>query len=132
MRVTWYDLDKAANASDHSVIPSIPNYPDYIPSDILQDCLGRVSEADINIFMKEKPELSKEDIIEKLPGWLRDQYKAFLPQLANEMPPRCAWDHKIELLPGKESPSFKNRPLSPSELCVVRKWLDENLSKGFI
>ena len=55
-----------------------------------------------------------------------------MPYLANELPPRRAWIHKIELLPGKEPPSFKNRPLSPSELRVVRKWLDENLSKGFI
>jgi hypothetical protein len=108
MKVTWDDLDRAANIPDHPVALSIPDLPDYTPSNIPQDYLGRVSKANINTFMKEKPELSKEDIIVKLPDWLRDQYELFLPYLANELPPRRAWDHKIELLPGKEPPSFKN------------------------
>ena len=56
----------------------------------------------------------------------------FLARKANELPPRRAWDHKIDLIPGKEPPYQKNRPLSPPELRVVRKWLDDNLDKGFI
>jgi hypothetical protein len=35
-------------------------------------------------------------------------------------------------MPGKEPPYQKNRPFSPPELRVVRKWLDDNLTKGFI
>ncbi|RAL62606.1 hypothetical protein DID88_004453 [Monilinia fructigena] len=68
----------------------------------------------------------------KLPLWLQDKLPAFLPRHADTLPPRRAWDHKIELMPGKEPPYFKNRPLSPLELEVVRKWIDDNLSKGFI
>ena len=35
-------------------------------------------------------------------------------------------------MPDKELPYFKNHSLSLQELQVVRKWLDENLAKGFI
>ena len=35
-------------------------------------------------------------------------------------------------MPGREPPYQKNRPLSLPELRVVRKWLDDNLDKGFI
>jgi hypothetical protein len=79
-----------------------------------------------------KPELTDEDIVKKLPDWLHDLKKAFFPNTANELAPHRAWDHKIELMPGKEPPYHKNRPMSPRELQVVRKWLDDNLSKGFI
>ena len=82
--------------------------------------------------MKGKPDLSKEDLIKLLLEWLSDLYEAFLPRLANKLPPHHAWDHKIELIPGKDPPYQKNRPFSPPELCIIRKWLDDNLSKGFI
>ncbi|KAI1001018.1 hypothetical protein K3495_g7179 [Podosphaera aphanis] len=42
--------------------------------------------------------------------------KAFLPQLANELPAHRVWDHKIEIIPGGEPPYDKNRPLSSPEL----------------
>jgi hypothetical protein len=35
-------------------------------------------------------------------------------------------------MPGKEPLYHKNQLMSPWELQVVRKWLDDNLSKGFI
>src|SRR5215813_6310080 len=82
--------------------------------------------------MTGKPEMTEKDIRDKLPDWLRDLSEAFLPQLADKLPPHRSWDHKIEIIPGKEPPYQKNRPLSPQELKVVRKWLDDNLTKGFI
>jgi hypothetical protein len=94
--------------------------------------LRKVTEADIEKFMTGKAERTEEDILRRLPDWLHDLHDTFLPRLANELPPRRSWDHKIELMPGKNPPYFKNRPLSQQELRVVRKWLDENLSKGFI
>jgi hypothetical protein len=67
-----------------------------------------------------------------LPSWLVELKTVFLPRLADELPPHYAWDHKIELIPGKDPPYLRNRPMSPAELKVVRKWLDDNLTKGFI
>ena len=111
-------------------------FPDSMSS-FIDECfrpclLRKVTEADIEKFMTSKPEQTQEDILRKLPNWLHDLHDTFLPRLANELPPRRSWDHKIELMPGKNPPYFKNRPLSQPELRVVRKWLDDNLSKGFI
>ncbi|RAL60857.1 hypothetical protein DID88_010182 [Monilinia fructigena] len=105
--------------------------------DFVYDCykpahLRKISEADVSKFLTGKPELSDAEIRQKLPLWLQDKLPAFLPRHADTLPPRRAWDHKIELMPGKKPPYFKNRPLSPLELEVVRKWIDDNLSKGFI
>ena len=105
--------------------------------DFIDDCfnslhLRRISETDIEKFLAGKPELTNDDILKKLPEWLHDLKEAFFPKLADELPPHRSWDHKIELVPGKEPPYHKNRPLSSQELKVVRKWLDDNLSKGFI
>ncbi|RAL62902.1 hypothetical protein DID88_004743 [Monilinia fructigena] len=74
---------------------------------------------DVSKFLTGKPELSDAEIRQKLPLWLQDKLPAFLPRHADTLPPRRAWDHKIELMPGKEPPYFKNRPLSPLELEVV-------------
>ena len=93
-----------------------------------------IADADVEKFMKGKPELTEKEIIAKLPEWLRDLYDAFLPQPASVLSPHRyrSWDHKIELIPGKEPPYFKNRPMSPQEPKVIRKWLDDNQAKGFI
>jgi hypothetical protein len=155
MRVTWDDLDKAQETRPSYSLPNLTEeqFHDIILGrgdwatmrrmfpepfyDFIDECydplrLSKITEADIDKFMQGKPELTKDDILRKLPDWLHDIYDAFLPKLADELPPRRAWDHKIELVPGKEPPYLKNRPMSPQELRVVRKWLDDNLSKGFI
>ncbi|XP_044715208.1 reverse transcriptase (RNA-dependent DNA polymerase) domain-containing protein [Hirsutella rhossiliensis] len=78
--------------------------------DFVDECysparLAKITDADIEKFMKGKPERTADD---------------------------RSWDHKIELLTGKEPPYQKTRPMNPQELKVIRKWLDDNLSKGFI
>ncbi|ESZ91790.1 hypothetical protein SBOR_7828 [Sclerotinia borealis F-4128] len=105
--------------------------------DFVYDCyrpmhLRNISSADVDKFLAGKPPLSDNEIREQLPNWLYDKLPAFLPRHADVLPPRRAWDHMIELMPGKEPPYFKNRPLSPLKLEAVRKWIDDNLSKGFI
>ena len=158
MRITWRELDRLTNPPDKPSSYFIPDLPEecfrlavcgegdwnqtrqLFPEnmhDFVDECfqplrLNKITEADIDKFMKGKPEMSAGDVIRKLPEWLRDLHDAFLPRLADELPPHRSWDHKIELLPGREPPYSKNRPLSPQELKVVRKWLDDNLDKGFI
>jgi RNase H-like domain found in reverse transcriptase/Reverse transcriptase (RNA-dependent DNA polymerase)/Integrase zinc binding domain len=105
--------------------------------DFVDECysparLAKITDADIEKFMKGKPERTADDVLKKLPIWLRDLYDVFLPKLADKLPPQRSWDHKIELLPGKEPPYQKTRPMNPQELKVIRKWLDDNLAKGFI
>lgn len=160
MKITWDELDSLIKEETETkpTTFSLPDLPDTAFRDILRgketeqlrrlfpkelhdfldECrvplqLHRsIVEADIEKFMKGKPNLQKEDILKLLPPWLSDLYEGFLPRLANELAPHRAWDHKIELMPGKVPPYQKNRPFSPPELRVIRKWLDENLNKGFI
>ncbi|KAI0993916.1 hypothetical protein K3495_g14268, partial [Podosphaera aphanis] len=157
-RVTWDELDNAGKQKLKEWWNDLPNLEDDVfrrillgkvnlpllyhhfderYHEFLKECaeplhLKKVSEEDIDKFMKKKPELSTNELLEKLPVWLHDLSNAFKPKLADELPPRRAWDHKIEIMPGKEPPYQKNRPLSAGELQVVRKWLDDNLNKGFI
>lgn len=105
--------------------------------DFLTECihplqLNKLTEADIDKFLVGKPELTQHELLSKLPAWLHDLQETFYPKLADQLPPRRSWDHKIELKPGTEPPYFKNRPLSQRELQVVYKWINENLNKGFI
>jgi RNase H-like domain found in reverse transcriptase/Reverse transcriptase (RNA-dependent DNA polymerase)/Integrase zinc binding domain len=158
MKITWDELDHLTEKETNRTTFTLPDLPDatfqnilegngkteqlrkLFPKefyDFLDECraplqLRRISEADIEKFMKDKPDLQKEDLLKLLPPWLSDLYEGFLPRRANELPPHRAWDHKIELMPGKDPPYQKNRPLSPPELHVIRKWLDDNLNKGFI
>jgi hypothetical protein len=135
MRVTWDELDRAAKPKPALPCrtPVFPDIPDEVYRRVLRgegdpvllrplfpdDCqdfittcytndgerLSRVTEADINKFLAGKPELTEVEIKAKLPEWLRDLSEGFLPQKADELPPRRPWDHKIEIVPGKEPPS---------------------------
>lgn len=137
MTITWDELDRLSDGikepnraeSEMELRRMLTEEGPLLTAD---DSLHRVSEADIDKFMKGKPVPTPAEIVERLPPWLRDLADAFLPQLADELPPHRSWDHKIELQPGKEPPYSKNRPLSVRELQVVRKWLEDNLAKGFI
>lgn len=94
--------------------------------------LNRISEADIEKFMKGKPQRTDAEIREMIPPWLRHWTVAFLPRIANRLPPSRSWDLRIDTQPGRDPPYSKNRPLNSGELLVVSKWLDDNLAKGFI
>lgn len=158
IRITWDELDKAQRQEKlrHStLVPQLreqdfkdilygkgkvidalakvsPAFYDFVYECYKPLALRKISPMDVEKYLEGKPSLTDNEIREKLPHWLHDKLPAFLPRLAEELPPRRVWDHKIELLPGKEPPYFKNRPLSSLELEVVRKWIDDNLSKGFI
>jgi hypothetical protein len=94
--------------------------------------LRKIIQANVNKFIIVKPDLILAEIKTKLPAYLHDLTKAFLLQNARILPPKRPWNHKIELLPGKKLPYHKTKPMSPIELMCIRKWLNENLEKGFI
>ena len=89
-------------------------------------------QSDIDKFLQDKSELTIEAIKAKLPLEFHHHAEHFLPKNANTLPPHRPWDHKIELIPGKQAPYHKNRPFSPAELLCVKKWIDDMLAKGFI
>jgi hypothetical protein len=66
--------------------------------------LKKITEADIEKFLTVKLDPSIPELKSKLPKYLHDFIKAFLPQDARKLAFRRPWDHKIELQPGKDPP----------------------------
>ena len=88
-----------------------------------------VTMADINKALAEKP---RTDPATKVPREYHDLLSVFSKKDSEKLPDRRPYDHKIQLEEGKQ-PSFG--PLygmSLNELKVLRKYLEDNLSKGFI
>ena len=76
--------------------------------------------------------MDTKDIKAKLPPEYHEFIDVFLPKEADELPPYWPFNHKIELKAGTEPPYYKNQPISPRELEVIKKYLDNHLNKGFI
>ena len=64
------------------------------------------------------------------------QYHEFLDVFdrnqANDLPPHRPWDHPIDLQHGKQPPASRPYSMNHHELKALRKYLDTELSKGFI
>jgi hypothetical protein len=58
--------------------------------------------------------------------------KIFEKVNADKLPPHHPYDHKIPLGDGFQPPFGPLYFLSHPELAELKRWLDENLSKGFI
>ena len=65
-----------------------------------------------------------------------DQYHDLLPLFtkkeADKLPPHRYVDHAIPLIQDKKPPMGRMYAMSDSERTEVRKWIEENMSKGFI
>jgi hypothetical protein len=89
-----------------------------------------ISLYEISQALEEQPK--KPAISESVPS----EYHQYLPLLseaeANKLPPHHPYDHRIPLKDNFTPPFSPIYPLSRTELEALRKWLDENLSKGFI
>uniref|UniRef100_A0A803JAE8 Retrotransposon gag domain-containing protein n=1 Tax=Xenopus tropicalis TaxID=8364 RepID=A0A803JAE8_XENTR len=72
---------------------------------------------------------------ERFPG-LPSEYYDFLDVFdkkgADSLPPHRKYDCPIDLLPGSQIPFGRIYPLAEPELKVLRDYLEENLTKGFI
>ena len=91
--------------------------------------LAGASLEDIQIALQSKPEPDSQAL---LPEWLKKFHEVFSRTEADKLPPHRDCDHKIELKPGETPPWGPLYNMSVAELKVLRKWLDENLEKGFI
>jgi len=92
----------------------------------------KIVDTNIKKFLKGKLELTREDILQCLLKEFYEYIKHFLPKNVDKLPPYRPWDHKIEIILGKQAPYYKNRLLLPTKLSCVKKWIDEILDKGFI
>ena len=72
------------------------------------------------------------DPLTVLPCWLHEKQDVFDYEAAKKLPPHRDCDHKIKLKEGTTAPWGPLYNMSLEELKVLRKWLDDNLAKGFI
>jgi hypothetical protein len=79
-----------------------------------------------------KEDDQKPDIPTIVPPEYYDYLKIFEKANANKLPPHCPSDHTIPLMAGFKHLFGPRYSLSRPELEELKRWLDENLSKGFI
>ncbi|CAE7200338.1 Asp protease 2 multi-domain protein [Pyrenophora teres f. teres] len=86
----------------------------------------------------ERPHMSKQDILERLPKVLHPLYQGFDPKEADELPElRGDLDHKIELKPDDtgqppKPSSQRLRPMSRDEARAVKLYIDDMMKKGHV
>jgi hypothetical protein len=89
-----------------------------------------------NILIKNIQKIFQPKIIinltTKLPKYYYEFLLVFDQQETDKFPFYKEYDYKIELLPGKLLPAGSLYSMLEDELLVFRKFLEENLSKGFI
>jgi len=91
-----------------------------------------LSLYEINRAFEPKKDVKQLDQTDYVPK----EYHEFLPlfsgAVAKALPQHRPYDHKIPLREGFMSPFWPLYSLSKTELQVLKEWLEENLSKGFI
>lgn len=98
------------------------------PSATLLECCG-VTARDIDKALAPKTIVEPRTL---LPEEYWDLEHVFSQELADTLPPHRPEDYDIPLLPGKQPPFTPLRGMSQDELRVLKKYLEENLAKGFI
>lgn len=81
---------------------------------------------------KDTSDLEAENLKLRLPDWLHHQLSVFSKLESDVLPPHRSIDHKIVLKEGAQPPFGRLYGMSQEELSTLRKWLQENLDKGFI
>ena len=69
---------------------------------------------------------------DSIPVEYQDLQGAFSEEASNELPEHGVSDMKIEFKEGQEPRNTGLRPMSPTELEELRRYLEENLGKGWI
>jgi hypothetical protein len=98
------------------------------PLDLCRVTLNDIEKA-IAKIESPKDTLDPRSIV---PSEYHDLLDVFRAELADVLPPHRAHDHKIELMEGKEPPSYPLRRYSQEELRLIHIWLKDNLAKRFI
>ena len=78
------------------------------------------------------PSSSSQELGAQLPNKYVEFSDVFDKVKANKLPAHRPYDCPIDLQPGKEPPWGPIYNLSPTELEVLREYIDENLANGFI
>lgn len=85
---------------------------------------------DRGLEMEVEPEETAKE--QEIPEPYKDLKEVFCEVEADKLPPHTDHDLHIELLPGGKPPQGPLYLKGPKEMAELRKYLDENLAKGFI
>lgn len=88
-----------------------------------------LNSEDFEKFMSKKPDT---DPLSKLPEYLHDFADVFSRPASEELPPHRPQDHDIRIQKEKQLPHKKSYGMTRDELAAAKKYIDENLAKGFI
>lgn len=87
------------------------------------------SDSDIEIALKGK---SPVDLLSKLPPKYHSYTNIFSVSESDKLPHHRSYDHAINLEPGTKPDHGSLYGMSRDELLVLKKYLEDNLRKGFI
>lgn len=94
---------------------------------------SQISSSDYSVFMNTDKHIPFNQLQSMLPKQFKDFADVFLRKEADSLPSlRPGKDHEIKLRDGSSPPFKRSYPMSKDELLVVKKYIDENLAKGFI
>ena len=88
-----------------------------------------ISVEDIEEALREKPRVDPATILPKV---YHEYLRVFSKDEADRLPPHRPSDHRIILKSGSEAPWGPLYGMSREELMVLKKYIRENLEKGFI
>lgn len=88
-----------------------------------------ITIEDIQEALRDKPTPNPAD---KLPRIYHEFLRVFSKSEADKLPPHRPSDHRINLKPGSDPPWGPLYGMSRDELLVLKKYITENLEKGFI
>jgi hypothetical protein len=91
-----------------------------------------ISPESIELSSSEVHEGPTEPDLSLIPEEYRDLAEIFTQREADKLPPHRPYDHTIPLEPGATPPFGTIYPMSPTELETLRKYVEDNLRKGFI
>jgi hypothetical protein len=99
-------------------------------------CYGNIEQFAVSLIEMsttlQKPKDDKLNIEAIIPHKYHKCLKIFENVNANKLPPHCLYNHKIPLEGGFHPPFGPLYSLYHPELEELKRWLAENLSKGFI
>ena len=98
--------------------------------DYIEPRMGIRPMPEINEAFTQK--ITLDQVERLLPTEFKDLLQTFDPTLAEQLPPHRVYDHKIELEGNSRTIKSRVYPMFYHKLLKLKKYLDENLRKGFI
>lgn len=95
----------------------------------INHAVKKYSDRDIIITPKGKSPI---DLLSKLPSEYHSYTDVFSVSESNKLPPHRNYDYAINLEPGTKPDHGRLYGMSRDELLVLKKYLEDNLYKGFI